>query len=92
MKSAAARPIPAPGTLTITTFNVLHAEQDRTGRSGLGMLHGPALALEEAGTLPPAPGLEDYLPAPRATGPCSPRLKRTPTRRRGAHPAARSPS
>lgn len=119
-----ARANPAPATLTVTTFNVLHAAEDRTGRaltaaaglnasapdlvllqelpfehgrssayldtlraatgltvahaapltapkphstdrSGLGILHGAALVLEEAGTLPPVPGLEDYLPVPQ---------------------------
>ncbi|MGM7667355.1 endonuclease/exonuclease/phosphatase family protein [Microbacterium sp. A93] len=117
---------PDPGTLTITTFNVLHDDQDRTGRaltaaaglnasapdlvllqelpfehgrssayldtltaatglavaqaapltaprphttdrSGLGILHGPSLVLEEAGTLPPVPGFEDYLPVPQGS-------------------------
>lgn len=126
MKSVAARENPAPGTLTVTTFNVLHDTQERTGRaltaaaglnatapdlvllqelpfeedhasayldtltaatgltvayaapltagrphttdrSGLGILHGPALALEEAGTLPPVPGLEDYRPVPQGS-------------------------
>lgn len=126
VSSVAARANPAPGTLTVTTFNVLHTDQDRTsraltaaaglnaaapdlallqelpfehdhssayldtltaatglsvaqaspltaprprtpGRSGLGILHGPALVLEEAGVLPPVPGLEDYLPVPQGS-------------------------
>lgn len=124
MKNVAARANPAPATLTVTSFNVLHSVQDRTGRaltaaaglnasapdlvllqelpfehgdssayldtlraatgltvahaapltapephstdrSGLGILYGAALVLEEAGTLPPVPGLEDYLPVPQ---------------------------
>lgn len=122
----AARANPVPGTLTVTTFNVLHADQERTGRaltaaaglnaaspdlvllqelpfehgessayldtltaatglavaqaapltapnqattgrSGLGILYGPDLVLEEAGILPPVPGLEDYVPVPQAS-------------------------
>lgn len=126
MEDVASRAAPAPGTLTVTTFNVLHTERDRTSRaltaaaglnatapdlvllqelpfeqgrssayldtlvvatglavaqaapltapkaqtsdrSGLGILHGPALVLEDAGILSPVPGLEDYLPVPQCS-------------------------
>lgn len=61
-------------TLTAATgLTVAHAapltapQPHSTDRSGLGILHGPALILEEAGTLPPVPGLEDYLPVPQSS-------------------------